>query len=126
MADLVYSELSYILVGIAYKIDNAVGSGLQEKTYCDLFEKELIKNKLKYKRELYCPIIIDGKVVKKRYLDFLIDDKIVVEIKVDRNNYRSVFGQVLEYLKLNSLKLGLIIRFEKDEAKVRRIVNFID
>jgi len=125
MGELIYKELSYLIVGIAYKIDNNLGYGLHEKTYADLFEKEFINNHVSFERELYAPIIIDGQTVAKRFIDFLVSDKIVVEIKVGDNNYRSVFNQTLEYLKANSLKLGLIIRFKPSGVQIKRVVNFV-
>jgi GxxExxY protein len=125
MGDLVYPELSYTIVGLAYKIDNQVGYGFDEKTYADLFEKLLIKEKIDYKRELYAPILIDDQVVKKRYLDFLISDKIVVEFKVGNGDFKSAFNQLFQYLKINNLKLGLIIRFTKSGVKIKRVPNFM-
>ncbi len=123
MEDLIFKELSYKLIGIAYKIDNQLGFGHTEKVYSEAFEKILAKDKLSFKRELYYPIKIDDKVITKRFLDFLIDDKIIVEVKTGNYRAKDVFDQVAEYLKINSLKLGLIIRFNRDGVQIRRVVN---
>lgn len=125
MTELIYKELSYKIVGIAYDIDNQLGTGLDESVYSKAFEKLLMKNGIGYKKELYCPIKIDGEVIAKKYIDFLLEDKIVVELKVDNYRYKSVFAQILGYMKLNSIKLGLIIRFSRDGVNIKRVLNII-
>jgi len=123
MTELIYKELSYKLVGLAYQIDNEIGSCLEEEIYSKAFEKLLLKDNIKYKKELYCPIKIDGETIAKRFLDFLVEDKIIVEIKVNNYRYKSVFTQLNEYLRLNNIKLGLIIRFSKDGVNIKRVLN---
>ena len=123
MTELIYKELNYKLVGLAYQIDNEIGSSLEEEIYSKAFEKLLLKDNIKYKKELYCPIKIDGETIAKRFLDFLVEDKIIVEIKVNNYRYKSVFTQLNEYLRLNNIKLGLIIRFSKDGVNIKRVLN---
>lgn len=57
------------------------------------------------------------------FLDFLIDDKIAVEIKVRREIYEIDWIQLLNYLKANSLKVGLLIVFTKYGVKIKRVAN---
>lgn len=121
--ELVYKDLSYRLVGLAYKIDNELGFGYQEKIYSKAFEKLLILEQLHFKKELYAPIKVDDQLIAKRYLDFLVDDKIVVELKVGSYAYKESCNQVLEYLRVNKLKLGIIIRFCKTGVQTKRILN---
>jgi len=123
MDKLLYKDLSYKLCGLAFQIDNEIGFGQEEKVYADALEKLLQNEKIDYKRELYCPITIDSEVVKKKYLDFLIDDKIVIELKVSNYNYRDACSQLFKYLKNNNVKLGLIFRFTRNGVKVKRIPN---
>lgn len=125
MKELIYKDLSYKITGLAYKIDNQIGFGQTEKVYCDAFEKLLRDEKLSYNRELYAPIRVDGHLVAKRYFDFLIDDKIIVEIKVGNYAYKEVCGQLFQYLKTSNHKLGLIIRFSRTGVTVKRIPNLI-
>jgi len=123
VGEIIYKDLSFKLIGIAYKIDNQLGFGHTEKVYSDAFEELLSKENISFKRELYYPIKIDDKVICKKFLDFLVEDKIVVEVKTGNYRYRDVFNQVFEYLKINSVKLGLIVRFSRDGVQVRRVVN---
>jgi len=121
MADLIYKELSFLLNGIAFKIDNELGFGQTEKVYGDAFEICLRKSNLSYEREKYYPIKIEDKIIAKRFIDFLVEDKVVVELKQGEDNYKKVCSQLFSYLKLNNLKLGLVIRFTKNGVRVKRI-----
>lgn len=123
MDKLIYKDLSYKLCGLAFKIDNEIGYGQEEKVYADALEKLLQKESIVYEREIYCPVTVDGKVIKKRYLDFLVDSKIIVELKVSDYNYRDACTQLFRYLKNNKINLGLIFRFTRNGVKVKRIPN---
>ena len=124
MVDLIYKDLSYVINGIAFKIDNEIGYGFDEKIYADAFEELLKKGKLKYQREVYSPVKVDNKVIARRFIDFIIEDKIVVELKQGINKYRKVCDQLFQYLRINKLKLGIVIRFTKNGVKIKRIPNF--
>lgn len=124
MSNLIYEKLTYSLNGLAYQIDNDLGFGYREKIYADAFETLLKEKDIKYRREVYAPIIFQGKVIAKRFFDFLIEDKIIIEIKRGDLKYKQTFVQLLEYLTQNNLKLGLIIRFTRDGVKIKRVPNF--
>lgn len=123
MADLVYKDLSYKLVGLAFEVNCALGSGLKEKTYADAYEELLKEEKIKYQREFYFPLKIRGKIVSQKYFDFLIEDKIILEFKIGGDKFIDAYRQIFEYLKTSDLKLGIIIRFTRDGVKIKRIVN---
>jgi GxxExxY protein len=65
----------------------------------------------------------DGRIIAKYYMDFVIEDKIVVELKIANEFYTKDIKQVLSYLKANNLRLGLLIIFNKDGVHVKRIIN---
>ena len=125
MKELLYKDLSYKITGLAFKIDNQIGYGQPEKIYAAALEQLLIKEGIAFKREFYAPLKVDDQLVAKRYFDFLIDDKIIVEIKVGYYAYKEVCSQVYQYLKLSGLKLGLIIRFNRNGVEIKRIPNLI-
>ncbi|HOX41147.1 MAG TPA: GxxExxY protein [bacterium] len=119
--ELIYPELSYKLVGLAYKIDNSIGFGQSEKVYCDALEELLKQSKIRYEREIYSPIKIEEKVIAKRYFDFLIEGKIIIEVKAGVYRYREVCDQLFGYLKAGKLLLGIVIRFTRNGVQVKRI-----
>lgn len=121
--EFIYEDLSRKLIGLAYEVHNALGFGLKEKAYTDAFEELLKQEGLTYQRECYYPIKIREAVIGRRYFDFLVEGKIIVEFKVGSSKYYEAFNQLLEYLKHSNLKLGLILRLTQDGVKVKRIVN---
>ena len=68
--------------------------------------------------------IYDNKLIGKRILDFLVEEKIVVEIKKGNRFSKSHIDQVLEYLKINNLKLAILINFGSEGVMFKRIINF--
>ncbi len=123
MVDLIYGDLCYKLVGIAYKVNDALGSGRKEKVYADAYAKMLEKEGIPFVREFYYPVIVDGVTIGRNFFDFLIDKKLVVEFKSGNENYKEACSQVFRYLSSSRLKLGLIIRFTRDGVRVKRIPN---
>lgn len=123
MKELIFKELSYKLIGLAYEIGNDLGDGLKEDVYKDAYALLLKKESIPFIRELYYPIKLRGETVGKRFFDFLIDDKIIVEFKVGGRAYSSSYRQLLDYLKSSKFKLGMIVRFTSDGVKIKRIAN---
>ena len=105
---LLYQDLTEKIIGSLYKVYNSLGFGYKEKEYQKAFEIELVKMGLSFKRELYCPLMYEGKIISKFFADFQIEDKLVVELKVANDFYLKHRQQVLQYLKTNDLRLGLI------------------
>jgi GxxExxY protein len=123
MTEIIYKELSYKVIGLAYEVFNTLGFGLKEKIYADSFEVLLQKESIRFARECHYQIKLRDVPVGNRYFDFLIDDKIIVELKVGGAKYYDAYNQLYDYLKSSGLKLGIIIRFTKDGVKTKRIPN---
>jgi len=121
--EIIYKDLSYNIVGVMFEVYNELGYGYQEKHYERAAEKIFIDKKINYKRQLSYNIIFQGKKIGIYYLDFLVENKIIVELK--KGNYfpRKNINQVKEYLKVTGLKLALIINFTCYGVKVLRILN---
>jgi GxxExxY protein len=97
--DFLHPELSYQIIGFAFSIYNQLGFGHLEKTYCSAFEEHFKRANISYKRELYFPVKIFDKTIAKEFFDFLVEDKIILEIKVGTQNYRESCSQIFRYLK---------------------------
>ncbi len=121
--EIIYSELSYNIIGAAYKVFNSLQYGHQEKYYQRALEVEFKKENIKYEKEREVALNYDGLKIGKYYLDFLIEDKIIVELKVlSTYRYKNI-RQVLEYLKETNKKLAILIYFTQNGVRYRRIVN---
>src|SRR3989344_3909716 len=106
--DLVYPDLSYQIIGCAFDVYNSLGSGHHEKYYQRALAEAFKEKKLKIIEQVFCPVIFNEKVVAKNFFDFLIDDKLVVEIKKGNNFSKRHIDQVLDYLKTSKLKLAIL------------------
>jgi len=121
--DLIYPELSYKLIGTAFKVFNDTGYGMNEKFYQKIFAKELESENLNFDKEKLIKINYQGEEVGRYFLDFIVDNKIVVELKVrPRFGYVHV-KQVMDYLKTTGYKLAILIYFTRDGVKYRRVIN---
>ncbi len=121
--EVIYPELSYKIIGIAFRIFNKLGFGLDEKFYQKVFAKELEKEKIVFEREKFVKLKYEDADIKSYFLDFVIENKIVVEFKVKPRFGYVHIKQVLNYLKSAGYKLAVIIYFTRDGVKYRRIVN---
>ena len=121
--DLIYPRESYKLIGILFDVYNDLGPGHHEKYYQRALEEDLKKSSLEYKSQFYTPLLYKEKVVGKQYFDFLIDNKIIVEIKKgDRFSHKHI-KQVSDYLKTSGYKLAILANFGAVGVSFRRIVN---
>lgn len=120
---LIFPELSFKLIGIAFKTYNSLGFGLQEKYYQRAFEKELKSLNISYKKELLVNLTYNGEKIGKYFLDFLIEDKIILELKVAPRLRHIHIKQVFEYLKVFNKNLAILIFFTDQGVKYRRIIN---
>jgi GxxExxY protein len=75
------------------------------------------------RRELKADIVFEGEKIGKYYLDFLIDKKIILELKVVPQLLPIHFRQVKSYLKVNKLKLGILVNFRGEKLTYKRILN---
>jgi GxxExxY protein len=121
--DLVYPELSYQIIGCAFEVFNALGPGHSEKVYQKTLAVSFADKKLKYFEQLKCDILFKEQIVARGYLDFRVEDKIIVELKKDERFSKIHIDQVNQYLKSTALKLAIIINFTKEGVKYKRILN---
>lgn len=123
MPKLFYPDLSYKLVGALFKIYNTIGGGYQEKYYQRALKLELSKQNIHFKEQVRINLEFEGKAIGNYYLDFVIENKIVLEIKASPRFYIRDIKQVIGYLKSTGLKLGILAGFTKDGVKFKRIIN---
>ena len=121
--DLVYPELSYKIVGILFEVYNETGPGHQEKYYQKAIASALKDLKIKFKEQVKVDLKFRDEKVGLYYLDFLIEDKIILEIKRGDRFSKHFFEQINAYLKASGLKLGLLANFSSSGLKFKRIVN---
>jgi len=121
--DLIYPELSYKIIGVLFEVYNNLGPGYQEKYYQKAIGVTFQEQGVHFQEQLLAPIKFKDKKIGKYFLDFLVDNKIVLEIKKGDRFSRRDIEQVYAYLKTTNLKLGIIANFTNKGIKFKRILN---
>jgi GxxExxY protein len=121
--DLLFPELSYEIVGALIEVYKALGSGLPEKIYQKAIAEELRSRGIKFQEQVRVNLIYKDLPVGISFADFLIENKIILEIKTDRFFSRKNITQTNGYLKSLKLKLGILANFTKNGMEYKRIIN---
>jgi len=123
MSNIIYSEESYKLVGVLFEVHNNLGKGFLEIIYKDAIEYELEKLKIVFDREKEYLVNYKEITLKhKFYADFVVFDKIVLEVKSCSRISASHIAQAINYLKVSNNKLAIIVNFHNDSLEYKRIV----
>ena len=120
---IIYKDLTYGVNGLLFFVHNELGRFCSEKQYGDAIEQKLKDLNIKYERELVLPPSFCGEVRGRNKVDFLIDDKIVLEIKAKNLLGREEYYQVRRYLDAIGKKLGLLVNFRNKNLIIKRILN---
>ena len=123
MVDLIHKELSYKIVGIIFKVFNELGYGYYEKYYQRAIALEFDNQKLSYIKEKEVALTYQDKNIGKYFFDFIVENKIIIELKVANFFHNRDIKQILSYLKASGLQLGLLVIITKNEIKYKRIIN---
>lgn len=116
--------MSYAIVGCAFDVYNALGGGHHEKFYQRALSEAFTRKNITHRQQIYFPLKYEAKVVGKQFLDFLAEEKVVIEIKKGNRYSKKHIDQVLEYLKMSNCKLAILINFGSESVSFKRIVNF--
>lgn len=119
------NKLSYKIIGLVYKVHSELGPGLLESTYEICLEYELIKTGLKVERQKALPVIYDEMKLEEGYrIDLLVENSIILELKSVDDIAPIHKAQLMTYLKLSGLKLGLLLNFNVRDMKegINRII----
>jgi GxxExxY protein len=121
--ELVYPELSYQIVGVLFDVFNELGYGYQEKTYQRAIAGAFRERGIGFREQLSMPLEFSGGNIGRFYLDFLVENKVVLELKRGNHFLKTNILQVYGYLKKFDMKLGIIANYTNTGLKFKRIVN---
>jgi len=120
------NEISKLVVDLCFKIHKQYGSGLFESVYEEIFCYEWRKNRIPFTRQQDIPLVHEEIKMEAGFrADFIIDNKVIIELKSIEALAPVHYKQLLTYLKLTNIKLGLLINFNVDLIKdgMHRVVN---
>lgn len=106
------NDISYQIRGAIFTVYNALGPGLLESVYETVLSYVLTENGLDVKRQIKLPVVFEGITLDVGYrIDLLINDLVIIEVKLVETLAPVHHKQVLTYLKLSGLRLGLLVNF---------------
>ena len=120
------NDITYRIIGAIYKVYRALGPGLLESIYEEALTYQLVLDGLKVERQVNIPIIYQGKeLADKLKLDILVEDEIIVELKAVKELLDVHYKQLLTYLKLANLHIGLLVNFQTAniQNEIHRVIN---
>lgn len=120
---VLHKDLSYKICGLLYQAHNELGRYRNEQQYADKFEQLLKNNGINYKREYKLPESFNGEKIGRNICDFMIEDKIIVELKAKTFLLRDDYFQIKRYLSTLGLELGIIVNFRQKYITPKRILN---
>ena len=123
MEKILYKEESYKIIGLCMEVHNNLGKGFLEVVYKDALEYEFKTNDIPYEREKeykvkYKEIILPHNF----YADFVVYDKIILEVKCISEINNEHIAQTMNYLKISNCRLGLLVNFGKLSLEFKRII----
>jgi GxxExxY protein len=119
------NEISRIILDCAYKVHTKLGSGLLEKVYRECLAYELTKCGLEVKQEKAFPVVYEDIKMDCGYrVDIIVNNKVIVELKVVEEFTIEHTAQCLTYMRLSECRLGLLLNFYKKSLKdgIKRLI----
>ncbi len=118
-----YDELTYRVIGCAMKVHNVLGNGFQEVIYQRCLAIELEKAKVAFLREVEQTIYYEGIDVGTRRADFVVEGKIIVELKALINLEDVHLAQAKNYVVAYDFPVGLLINFGATSLQYKKVFN---
>ena len=110
------NEISYLVRAAIFKVYNTLGPGLLESVYVAALKYECKKAGLEVRTEVPIPVVYEDERLELGFrMDILINEKVIVEVKSVENLAEVHHKQVITYLKLSGMKLGILVNFNTDE-----------
>jgi GxxExxY protein len=121
--DLMHSELTRAVIGAAMEVHSNLGPGFLESVYEAALAIELNLRNVPYERQKAIPVMYKGERAKDFFCDFLVDSKVMVELKAIQIMTEVEEAQVLNYLKVTGLQVGLLVNFGQRSLKYKRLIQ---
>jgi GxxExxY protein len=117
------NDLSRQVIGCAFTVLDALGTGFLEKVYENALTIELRKAGLAVEQQHGLSVLYDGTVVGDYVVDLTIEQALLVELKAVKALDRAHHSQCINYLKASGLRLGLLLNFGTPRLEIRRVAK---
>jgi len=124
MRELLYGDITHKIIGASFEVHKNLGCGFQEVVYQRALANEFSSLNLEYAREVELEIFYRNfkDPVGKRRVDFVIEKKVLIELKATSSLDDIHFSQLLNYLKAFKLKVGILVNFGERSLIYKRLV----
>lgn len=119
---LYHEEITEQIIGAGFEVYNVLGYGFLEKVYKNAMQVELIRRGCRCETESQIKVRYKGVLVGEYYADLLVNESVVVELKVAKEYNPADMAQLLNELKATGIKVGLLINFGKQIVEFKRLV----
>jgi GxxExxY protein len=122
-AEYLHSDITQKVIGCAMRVHNAIGAGFPEVIYQRGLQIELNESGVHFEREKELVVFYKNHLIGRRRVDFLIEQKVLLEIKAVYNYELAKSCQLLNYLEVFHLPVGLLINFGKPRLEFKRYIK---
>ncbi len=120
--ELLYKDLTEKIIKALFEVFNTLGPGLSELTYRRAVIEEFNCAKIIFKTEIESPIFYKNKKIGAYRLDFLVDKKVILELKVKSGLEPIDEAQIITYLKSTGYRIGILANFGSKKLEFRRFI----
>jgi GxxExxY protein len=123
MTELLYKDLTYTIIGAAMEVHTVLGPGFLEAVYQSVLAHELSLREIPFQQQQCLSVAYKDTVVGEYRPDFIVDEKLIIEIKASKKLTEIDEAQLINYLKATGIRVGVLINFgAKSLQHKRRIV----
>jgi hypothetical protein len=125
MSDLKHADITKKIIGASFEVHKFLGNGFQEVIYQRALQYEMHQAGLTFQREIEQPIYYKDlpQLIGTRRADFVLEDKVLVELKAVIQLEDVHLAQALNYLKVYKLEVGLLINFGSKSLTFKRLIR---
>lgn len=120
--EIIYKELSFKIIGVAFDVHNILGAGFLEKVYENAMMVRFRKTGIKAEQQVPNKVYFEKEAVGDYCADIVVDNKIILELKCAESITSIHEAQLINYLKATGMKLGILINFANPKLEYKRIV----
>ena len=123
MSKFIHRELTYEIIGAAMEVHSTLGPGFLEAVYQTALAEEFKIRKINFSREKPLPVFYKDQLVGKYQADFIVDEKIILELKAVSKIHPKHIAQTIHYLTSTGLKLALLLNFGAPSLEYKRVIK---
>ena len=122
MINLLYKEITQEIIGASFEVYKILGYGFLEKVYENALVEELKRRKVKVNQQQAIKVYYKKALVGEYIADLLVDNKVIVELKAEKEFNTGHEAQLLNYLKASDMKVGILLNFGRKKCEFKRLI----